>query len=391
MRRHSECGDQRLAAEGEVAIARLAMDAGDLPHAAAHVADAMATDPGLPEVHEALAEFCARVGDPAAAMEHFPIDGDASLGAAACHAHLRAAAGDWDTALGVLAAVMEAKPSLPWAEAAWLLREDLPELIAPDTVAHATARATATLREPLHEDVRTALRPFDRFVSAVVDRHPDHTRLLALASALPRLLDATDHAIDRARHAHRINPGRLEAVMLGWALRTGAKPNEALAVWEATLDDEPFDGHLAGEVAELYAATGRPEAGLPWIERALRHEPDHPMAAPLLHALRYQVDGGMNHLLALADHSRAHPDHELADELLARLSIANPGWASSTQPRNHRSGSCTSSLRNRAASCPKASSSRCRSLNRPAPCSPSDSASPARRQPTASFGSRIRA
>ncbi len=165
----------------------------------------------------------------------------------------------------------------------------------------------------------------------MVDRHPDHTRLLALASALPRLLGATDRAVDRARQAHRITPGRVEAVMLGWALRADGMPDEALAVWEATLDEEPFDGHLAGEVAGLYAATGRPEAGLLWVERALRHEPDHPMAAPLLHGLRHQVDGGMDHLLALADHARVHPEHELAGELLARFSRHKP-WLGIVHP-----------------------------------------------------------
>ncbi|MFJ9523481.1 hypothetical protein ACIRPK_35260 [Kitasatospora sp. NPDC101801] len=328
---HEECGDQRLAAEGEVAVARLAMDAGDLPHAATHLAAAMAADPGLPEVHEALAEFCARAAGPATALAHFPTGGQPSPGAAACHAHLRAAAGEWDTAFATLAAVMEAEPALPWAQAAWLLREDLPELIDPDTVAHATSRATSALPEPLSHDVRDALLPFDRFVSGVLERHPGHSRLLALASALPRLLGATDRAVDRARQAYVITPGRVESVMLGWALRADGRPDEALAVWEATLGEEPFDGHLAGEVAELYAATGRPEAGLPWVERALRHEPDHPMAAPLLHVLRHRIDGDIEHLIALADHARVHPDHGLAGELLARFSRQQP-WLGIVHP-----------------------------------------------------------
>ncbi|WP_052391085.1 hypothetical protein [Streptomyces sp. NRRL B-24484] len=323
MARHDECGDERTA-EGEVAVARLATDAGDLPHAAAHLAAATATDPALPEVHEALAGFSARAGGPARALEHFPVAGETSPGVTACHAHLRAAAGDRDTAVETLAAVMAAEPSLPWAEAAWLLREDLPDLISPDAVARAAARATTTLGEPLPEAVRTALLPFDRFVTAVLDRHPDHAHLLAVASALPRLLGATDRAVERARRAHRIEPGRVQALMLGRALRAAGEADEALAVWEATLDDGPFDGRLAGEVAELYAATGRPEGGLRRVEAALRHEPDHPTTAPLLHGLRHRIDGGTDHLLALADHLRTHPDHALADELLARACHRTP-------------------------------------------------------------------
>ncbi|GAA4830508.1 hypothetical protein [Kitasatospora terrestris] len=313
MARPSEFGDQRLAAEGEIAVARLAMDAGDLPHAASHLADAMATDPALPDVHEALAEFCAHAGGPAAAVEYFPTVGEASLGAAACFAHVSAAAGDWEGALEALAVVMEAEPARPWAGAAWLLREDLPELIAPEAVVRAVARATGALREPPAGDVRTALVPLDRFVTAVLDRHPDHAALLALSSALPRLLGADGLTVDRAERAYRISPGRVEAVMYGWVLRADGRADEALAVWEAALEEGPFDGHLAGEVAGLYAATGHPEAGLAWIERALDHEPDHPMAAPLLHGLHHQIGSGTEHLLALADHARAHPGHDLDD------------------------------------------------------------------------------
>ena len=51
---------ERLEAEGEVAVARLILDGGDLAHAADHVAGAIGTDPSLPEAHEALAELVAR-------------------------------------------------------------------------------------------------------------------------------------------------------------------------------------------------------------------------------------------------------------------------------------------------------------------------------------------
>ena len=63
---------ERLEAEGEVAVARLALDGGDLEHAANHVAGAVGTDPSLPEAHEALAELAARVGGPQAALRLFP-------------------------------------------------------------------------------------------------------------------------------------------------------------------------------------------------------------------------------------------------------------------------------------------------------------------------------
>ncbi|MDQ3787813.1 MAG: hypothetical protein M3422_11280, partial [Actinomycetota bacterium] len=65
------CADERLDAEGDVAVARLIMADGDLDHAARHLADAVAADPRLPDVHEALAEFVAHAGGPEQALQRF--------------------------------------------------------------------------------------------------------------------------------------------------------------------------------------------------------------------------------------------------------------------------------------------------------------------------------
>ncbi|MBO1420440.1 hypothetical protein, partial [Streptomyces sp. FH025] len=102
------------------------------------------------------------------------------------------------------------------------------------------------------------------------------------------------------------------------------RPEAALAVWEAELarvapDRDNSSSYLAVDVAELYGALGRPADGLPWLDRVLATEPDHPKAAPARYGLRHAADGDPAHLLGLADHHRAHPDHEYAQELLERL------------------------------------------------------------------------
>ncbi|MFI6156017.1 tetratricopeptide repeat protein [Kitasatospora sp. NPDC051170] len=317
--------DPRLAAEGEVAIARLAIDSGDLTHAADHLADAIVADPQLPELHEALAELCAAAGGPAAARELFPLEGQVYLGTVVCRAHVEAAAGDWDSAVGLLASAIQYEPAQPWAHAAWLAREDLPSLVDPDAVAQAVARAAGPLPDPLPGELADTVRPFHTFVQAVLDRHADHPLLLAMASGLTRRLGATTRAVELAERAHRLAPGYLPSVMLGNALRADGRPEQALAVWEAELGRTPPErddssGYLAVDVAELYGALGRPAEGLPWLDRVLAAEPGHPKAGPARHALRHAVDGDPAHLLALADHHRAHPEHEYAHELLERLS-----------------------------------------------------------------------
>ncbi|GHF85803.1 hypothetical protein GCM10018790_74120 [Kitasatospora xanthocidica] len=322
-------GDERLAAEGEVAVARLAIDSGDLGHAADHLSDAILADPQLPELHEALAELCAAAGGPAAARELFPLDGEVYLGTVACRAHVEAAAGDWDTAVGLLASAIQYEPARPWAHAAWLSREDLPALVDPDAVAQAVARAAGALPDPLPAELAEAVRPFEAFVRSVLARHDDHALLLAMASGLTRRLGATAHAVELAERAHRAAPGYLPAVMLGNALRADGRPERALAVWEAELarvapDRSESSSYLAVDVAELYGVLGRPEEGLSWLDRVLATEPDHPKAAPARYGLRHALDGDPAHLLGLADHHRAYPDHEYAQDLLARLSHREP-------------------------------------------------------------------
>ncbi|WP_051830361.1 MULTISPECIES: hypothetical protein [Streptomyces] len=326
---HTDGDDERLAAEGEVAVARLAIDSGDLAHAADHLADAILNDPQLPELHEALAELSAAAGGPAAARELFPLDGEVYLGTVACRAHVEAAAGDWDTAVGLLASAIQYEPARPWAHAAWLAREDLPGLVDPDAVAQAVARAAGALPDPLPAELAEAVRPFDAFVQAVLDRHGDHALLPAMASGLTRRLGATARAVELAERAHRLAPGYLPAVMLGNALRSDGRPEQALAVWEAELARSAPGGdnsssYLAVDVAELYGALGRAAEGLPWLDRVLATEPDHPKAAPARYGLRHALDGDPAHLLGLADHHRAHPDHEYAQDLLARLSHREP-------------------------------------------------------------------
>ncbi|MYV57852.1 tetratricopeptide repeat protein [Streptomyces sp. SID3212] len=320
-------GEEKLNAEGEVALARLALDGGDLPHAATHLGNALAEAPRLPEVHEALAEFARRAGGAEAALDLFS-DERPYIGAVACQAHLLAAAGRWDEALSTLAAVVREQPDRPWAEVAWVARQDLAESVSPQNLASVIARIVGGgVPDPLPPELTAPLRPFLDLARASLALHPDHALLLTMASGLARRFAAYDQAIAWAGHAQRLDPGHTPAVMLGYALRAAGRVDEALACWEAELARDPSDLSLYVDVAELYAMSGRPEAGLPWLERALAVDPAHPQAAPAIHGVRFAVDGGRTHLLALADHLRDHPEHGYAHTVLQRHSENLP-WLS---------------------------------------------------------------
>lgn len=323
--RSGERGDaERLEAEGEVATARIALADGDLTHAARHLEDALARDPGLPETHEALAEFAARVGGAEKALDWFEPEKRAYVGTVAARGHLCAAAGRWDEAVALLAQCAGHEPDRPWLDVAWLRRPGIAELVDPDTVARAAAGVAPRLPDPVDEEHRAPLAPLLDLLRASVVRHPDHSMLLWCGSTLARRMGRADDAVAWAEHSYALEPCHPAAVMLGYALRSAGRPEQALDVWRREVHRDPSDLDLCIDIAELLQTLGRPAEGLEWAERAVAADPAHPKAAPAAHALRHALDGGTRHLVALADHLRDAPDHAYAGELLARLGRGRP-------------------------------------------------------------------
>lgn len=310
---------ERLEAEGEAAMARLLLDSGDLAHAASHVGGAVGNDPGLPEAYEALATLTSLAGGASAALAYFPAT-VRYTGALACRAALLAATGEASEAVLLLAAIIGAAPSQPWASVAWLSRPELADLVSPDAVATSLAHVTQALDDPAPPAVRAIVEPYHALVRAVVDRHPSHLQLLAMASSLARRLDDLETAIALARSAYSFrlpdSGAALGVVMLGSALRRAGRASEAIDLWYGVVRAEPSQTYLAVDLAETLAAHGRVEEGIAVLERVLDREPDHEKAAPTIHALRYQAAPDARHLLALYEHLQRHPDHDYAEYLL---------------------------------------------------------------------------
>jgi hypothetical protein len=327
---------EKLEAEGEIAVARLVMDGGDLAHAANHVGGAVGTDPSLPEAYEVLAELVARAGGPEAALELFP-PSVSYVGSHACRAALLASVGRPSEAVFLLGAVIGTVPTDPWASAAWLGALTTPEAAAdldPGAVASALAHVTQAIADPAEEPVRSAVAPYYALVREVVGRHPDHKPLVCLASSLARRMDDLDTAIAWARTAvdYRTEPGgeALGVAMLGSALRRAGRPEETITLWREAVRLQPSQTFLAVDLAETLAGVGRPAEGVAVLEPVVRAVPDHPKAVPALHALRYEVMADSRHLLALHDHLRQYPDHGYAGYLLTRWCGGQP-WLSEVE------------------------------------------------------------
>src|ERR1700683_1957572 len=108
-------GEARPEAEGELALAHIALDGGDLRHAAAHLGNAIASDPALRETYATLDELAARADD---ALALFPMTGKLYIGTVAARSHILARAGLVDEAFGLLCQVAAAQPDKAWA-AGW--------------------------------------------------------------------------------------------------------------------------------------------------------------------------------------------------------------------------------------------------------------------------------
>ncbi|MCE7011000.1 tetratricopeptide repeat protein [Kibdelosporangium philippinense] len=319
-----ECSAEQLDAEGEVAVARLVADSGDLPHALRHLADAIAYDPRLPDVHEALAEIIARAGGAEQLLQVLDeVEGQDFIGTIALRAHASAVAGQWDGAVATLFAVAGHEPSRSWLDVAWLRRPDLPDHVSPKAMAIAVGRLAQGLADPVPDDEREPLLPAWELLSASVARHGDHAMLLWCASLLARRLGEHDEAIAWAEKSYEIEPSHEAVVVKGYALRSAGRNDEAIALWEAEIERTPEDLGLCLDVAELLGSTNRPAEALKWTQHVLDREPDHPKAGAVALGLRYDLDEDVTRLIALADQVREQPG-SFAEHVLAKLSNHRP-------------------------------------------------------------------
>ena len=77
-------GEARPEAEGELALARLALDDGELPHAAEHVANAIGRDPTLRAAYATLDELADAAAD---ALALVPVNRAPHAGAVAARSY----------------------------------------------------------------------------------------------------------------------------------------------------------------------------------------------------------------------------------------------------------------------------------------------------------------
>ncbi|MFC7549499.1 tetratricopeptide repeat protein [Plantactinospora sp. GCM10030261] len=320
--------DPRLSAEGELAMARLALDEGDLTHAAGHVAGAIAHAPTLPEVHEVLAQLAARTGG---ALDLFTLDQQAFIGTVVARAHLLAAAGRPAEGLELLVAATGHAPTMDWAGVPWLDAPGVAEACGQERIVRLLLQVCAAVPDPVPAADRPALRPYLRLAERAVEAYPGQGLLFGAASALARRLGETDLAVRWASRGVRLAPAKLTEVWLGYALRSAGRVDEALAALRRAVDRDPDDLSVYADIAGTMADDGQLDEALRWIDRALERNPTFDCAVHTGYRLRYRADGSLAHLVALADFHREHPDDTHEHNDLAECCAGQP-WLGRVPP-----------------------------------------------------------
>lgn len=318
-------GEARPEAEGELALARIALDDGDLRHAAAHTGNAIASDPTLREAYETLDQLTARADD---ALGLFPVAGTPYIGAVAARSYVLARFRAVDEAFALLCEIAKTEPGKPWA-AGWLATSEasvtaFADDMDPGQAANALFRLAGSLPDPANPELVAVLSPFLEVARRVAACNPDRVGILPPLSALARRFGAHDEAIAWCQLAEQADASASSAIMLGYALRAAGRRGEMYAAWRRALGRDNENINLRVDIAEHLAEDGRPGEGLAWLEEGLVLEPNHPKAFPAACYVRFQADRDIAHLVELADWWRDHPQHGYADKVLTMACYMRP-------------------------------------------------------------------
>jgi tetratricopeptide (TPR) repeat protein len=314
--------DPRLEAEGEVSIGRLALDQGELEHAAGHLANALSIDPGLPDALLALQELAGKAPD---THQLFPVD-EARVfsGAMIAQAHLSRWADSPDDAVELLAATAAGlakagQPQPRWQAVRWLEEDDLPTRLDPDRFPAALVRLSLALPDPAPEQQRPPFAPFLRLAYGMVAAHADHPEVLFSASMLARRLGATADALAWSSRAEQLVPSLASATTLGFAHLHLDQIDQAIQAWQKAMARDPTNHELPVQLAWELAARGRLDDALTFVDRVLAVDPHDPRASAAAQAFRYHRDKDVQHLLLLAERARNSPADVDASQTLAGI------------------------------------------------------------------------
>lgn len=312
--------------EEDIQIARLAITEGDLPHAAFHVACALADNPLREDWKALLAAIIGQSDEPDALFE---VDGDeVYIGIVAGRAFVLEQQRHFADAVALMGEAIEYDPRIPYITwvTEWLLRAGPEEVLA--------AAATDTLTEFLHGLLRSGA------LEAVDDSHREAfcRAFFHVAEAIPagtgdfeyarcailRRLEQYDRALAIATALHEGERSWRSAVCVAMALREMGETEKAMAAYREAADLDPTELTTYLDMGDLLLGAGEFAAAAKEFDKACIIEDESPWAFPSLLYCRCfseeESDAGKSMALAeLRSFAAANPDNERAADLLEHL------------------------------------------------------------------------
>ncbi|MGK0184500.1 MAG: tetratricopeptide (TPR) repeat protein [Verrucomicrobiales bacterium] len=312
--------------EEDIQIARRAVSEGDLPHAAFHVACALADNPLREDWKALLAAIAGRSKSPDELLEIE--DDEVYIGIVAGRAFVLEQEGRFSEALNLIGEAIEYDPRisyLPWATE-WLLRAKATDVAA--------AVSSDTMTEFLHGLLRVgALEMVDdshreafcrAVVSAVGDMPAASGDFEYARCAILRRMEKFDEALVIADALHLAEQSWRSAICVAMVYREMGNADKALAFYREAANIDPSEVTTYLDMGDVLLGAGQYDEAAREFDKACIIEDESPWAYPSLLYSRYFSDEGSEdekaHLLTeLQEFAAAHPDNERAADLVEHL------------------------------------------------------------------------
>ncbi|MBX3471947.1 MAG: hypothetical protein KF878_34270 [Planctomycetes bacterium] len=320
----ADCPHGRLlAGDAAAAAAAAELERGDLPHAAQHLAVALADDPLRTEWRAHLERLLAAAPDPLALFPILPEP--AFVGHLLCHARALARQAEPERGLSLLVKARKEQPGPPylaWA-ADWFDSPAALRRARPDALARALEdwlRPHLLTRRPAvsaadRRDVER-LRPV---VEQLLKVHASSPALQALGSCFLRIGGRSALAVTVALRAFKEAPGFHSAVTLALAQHAKGDLAGAIRTYKRALELDPGATGLEIELGDLHLEIGQPAAAVAWYRRAVERGTHEVAVAPGLLVARHAKERDPALLDALRALANEDPPHERARDWLAWL------------------------------------------------------------------------
>lgn len=308
-------------ANDPLAAARLALEEGELPAAARHVASALSEDPNRSEALSLLGDIITAAPDP---LDLIPDDDlPTASGLKAIHAYILAEQGQIPEAVDILLDVITDRPDVLYIDwvLGWLQRPEVAGRLDRDRLAEfvgALIEQLPALTAP-HAGGRETLTRMPLFIQLIRRTQPPDAHFLTVGVALLRRLGHLDEALKLAREAYELEPGMQTAGSLAATHAAREDLEQALKYYQAAIEHEPTDVSARLAMADLLVHHDRQAEARELFAEILERDPGQEVAEPSLYFLNFAEKGEeswRDKLLALAEQQ---PDNERAQWLAQRV------------------------------------------------------------------------